>query len=223
MKSDNHGGGLHLYPTYALPRVRTLKAPPGWDCPERLDNSGYCTPLENQGRNPWCAAYSMAQLLTASYWREFHVKKDLPEGDIYAGAKKRDRIPGDGTTLDAVMAAADRHDFGLGVIPTIAKERVLDVTDVLFAVHKYGLVLVGMQISKGWNKLAADGSVGNASGSLGGHAVLVSGYDVALRKIWGPNWWGRAWGREGFWVMTLDQFAAQFAYGYAIKITWGAK
>ena len=66
MKRIEHGGGLHLYPTLAFPRSRALKVPPGWDCPERLDNSGYCTPLESQGNNPWCAAYSMAQLLTAS-------------------------------------------------------------------------------------------------------------------------------------------------------------
>jgi hypothetical protein len=220
VKQQQHGGGLHLYPTLAQARARTLKAPPGWDCPEHLDNSGYCTPLESQGNNPWCAAYSMAQLLTASYWREFHRKIDLPEGDIYAGAKRRDRITGDGTTLDAVMAAVDRHDFGLGVTPTLAKERVLDAPDVLFAVHKFGLVLVGMQISKGWDKLRPDGSIGNASGTLGGHAVLVSGYDTVNGTIWGPNWWGRTWGRDGFWFMTIEQFAAQFAYGYAIRIAW---
>lgn len=220
MKRIEHGGGLHLYPTLAFPRARALKVPPGWDCPEHLDNSGYCTPLESQGNNPWCAAYSMAQLLTASYWREFHRKIDLPEADIYAGAKKRDRITGDGTTLDAVMASADRHDFGLGVTPTLSKERVLDATSVLFAVHKVGLVLLGMQISRGWEKLRPDGSIGTASGTLGGHAVLVSGYDLSTGKIWGPNWWGRTWGRDGFWVMTLDQFTAQFAYGYAIRITW---
>jgi len=221
MKKLNHGGGLHLYPTLGLPRARTLKAPPGWDCPPHLDNSGYCTPLESQGNNPWCAAYSMGQLLQASYWREFHHKVDFPEAVIYAEAKKRDRIRGDGTTLDAVMAAVDRRDFGLGVIPTLTKERVLDVADILFAVHKFGLVLVGIQITKGWDQLNPDGSIGPAGGSMGGHAVLVSGYDPD--DIWGPNWWTRKWGQAGFWRMTRAQFADQFAYGYAVKITWSAK
>lgn len=221
MKHVKHGGGLHLYPVnqplQALPR---LKAPTGWDCPPGLNNNGYCTPLENQGRNPWCAAYSMNQMLQASYWREFHRKVDFSEERTYTGAKSVDGIKGDGTTLMAVMSAVRGEDFGVGAVPQFDAEGVYDSADVLFAVHKYGLVLIGMQISNGWQTLTADGMIGPAGGTMGGHAVLVSGYDLTAKLIWGPNWWGRTWGRDGFWTMTLSQFDEQFAYGYAMRINW---
>lgn len=198
-----------------------LKAPTGWDCPERLDNSAYCTPLESQGRNPWCAAYSAGQLLSASYWRWAHVRHDMPEEALYRFAKQYDQDPrSDGTTLENILSAMSGVDLGVGIRPTIETESVWKLPDILFGVHKYGLVLVGLQITEGWNRLNTDGSIGPDTRSIGGHAVLVSGYDQRCRLIWGPNWWGRQWGKGGWWVMTYDQFVEQFAYGYGVKITW---
>jgi len=200
-----------------------LKAPPGWDCPDKIDNSAYCTALENQGPNPWCAAYSMGQLLSASYWREFHFRHDFPEDKLYAAAKAIDRNNSEGTTLESIMQAARRMDYGLGymaAMPEEDEEQVYEVEDVIFAIHKYGLVLVGMQITEGWNKLNPDGTIGPDTKAIGGHGVLVSGYSRSCNLIWGPNWWGKNWGKGGWWMMTLDQFDQQLGYGYALKITW---
>jgi hypothetical protein len=221
-------GGLILGDLKAkkLASRRILKAPPGWDAPDRLDNSAYCTPLENQGQTPWCAAYSMGQLLSASYWREFHFRHDFPEDRLYAMAKKFDGGQGDGTTLEAIMHAASAVDFGLPVRPILDQgdiQAVWEMNDVLFAVHKYGLVLVGLQITDGWINLTPEKNIGSGTAPLGGHAVLVSGYSKACNLIWGPNWWGRSWGKFGWWMMRLDQFEDQLGYGYAIRIRWEKK
>lgn len=221
-------GGLILGDIKAkrLASRRTLKAPPGWDAPDRIDNSAYCTPLENQGQTPWCAAYSMGQLLSASYWREFHQRHDFPEDQLYAMAKRIDGGRGEGTTLESIMQAARLVDFGLSVKPTLDEadiQEVYEIDDVLFAVHKYGLVLVGLQITDGWNNLTPEKTIGPGTEPIGGHALLVSGYSRKCNLIWGPNWWGRSWGQNGWWMMTLDQFEAQLGYGYAIRIRWEAK
>ena len=203
-----------------------LKAPPGWDCPEALDNSEYCTPLESQGQNPWCAAYSMAQLLSASYWREFHVRHDFDEGRLYKIAKSTDGSKGDGTTLDAIISAALTSELGVpysATIPEACEESIFEIEDVFFGLHKYGLVMVGLNITEGWNDLNADGTIGPRTQEIGGHAVLVSGYSKKCNRIWGPNWWGKSWGRNGWWMMTFEQFEAQLGYGYAVKIVWEKK
>jgi hypothetical protein len=223
MTTLHHGGGLHLHPTAqplsARPR---LDVPDDWDCPVRLDNSGYCTPLESQGHWPWCAAYSMNQLLQASFWREFHRKVDFPEEYTYREAKTQDGIKGDGTTLNAVMNAVEGHDFGVGYLPRFEPKGLYSLEDVLFAIHTYGIVMVGLQITKGWDSagLTKDGMIGPDPTKCGGHAVLNSSYDLDLGHIWGPNWWTLQWGQKGFWKMTLDQFRAQFAYGCAMRINW---
>lgn len=213
------GGGLILGDKRLAGKL-VLKAPTGWDCPERLDNSGYCTPLDNQGNNPWCAAYSMEQLLSASYWREFHVKVELQQSIIYERAKLIDGLKGDGTTLEAVLKATNHFPFGLSVCPSMTWERVDDYASALFAVHKFGLVLVGLNITTGWQKLAPNGMIGPGRSSIGGHAVLISGYSLSENTIWGPNWWGLNWGVRGWWMMKLDQFRAQLIYGYAARIAW---
>jgi hypothetical protein len=218
-----HAGGLVLGDIKAkrLAAKHILKAPAGWDCPDRIDNSSYCTPLESQGDKPWCAAYMEAQLLSASWWREFHVRHDFPEDQLYAAAKRYDGGSGDGTTLEAIMSAAQEKDWGVGLYAHLEPcEQVFEVEDVIFAIHKYGLVMVGLQITDGWNNLNKDGSIGPGTKPIGGHALLVSGYSKSCNAIWGPNWWGKAWGKNGWWVMTLQQFEAQFGYGYAAKITW---
>lgn len=223
--ADRLGGGLIIgdRASKLATAPRVLRAPADWDVPERIDNSVYCPPLENQGQNPWCAAYSMAELLQASYWREFGARHDFPETRIYSGAKLLDGISGGGTTLDAVQMAVVGEDYGVPYIPNLTNELVADLQDVIYAVHKYGLVLVGLNITDGWRNLNRDGSVGPGRLPLGGHAVLVSGYSMRDRTIWGPNWWGRGWGQEGYWRMTFDQFDQQLIYGYAVRVTWEKK
>lgn len=221
----HHAVGLQLGDLKAkrLSARHILKAPVGWDCPARLDNSAYCTPLESQGDKPWCAAYSMGQLLSASYWRWAHIKADMPEAELYRIAKTLDPDPrSEGTTLESIISAAmcPTINLGVGLKPILETESVWELPDVIFAVHKYGLVLIGLQATKGWETLNKDGSIGPDKTIIGGHAVLVSGYDQPCKLIWGPNWWGKSWGRGGWWVMTYDQFSEQFGYGYGVKINW---
>jgi hypothetical protein len=218
-RSVGHVGGGLIFGDIRGRRI--LSAPMDWDAPKRLDNSGYCTPLEEQGHNPWCAAYAMCQLLQASYWRQHNVRQDFTEAACYQEAKAIDNSPGDGTTLEAVVTVAQTVDLsGRGLMPTIAEQCLTDAQDVTFAVHKYGLVLVGLQITTGWQTPKRSGMIGDDTRQIGGHAVLVSGYDLEAGSVWGPNWWGKAWGNGGFWSMTREQFERQFMYGYGCSITW---
>lgn len=214
-------GGLIFKDSKLFRAAPILETPEPFDCPQSIDNSAYCTPLENQGREPWCAAYSMNQLLQASYWREFHSKVDFPEDKTYARAKRIDRIDGDGTTLEAVMRAVNGQNVGLKVRPYLAYERINGVTDLLFSIHKYGIVMLGLNITQGWMNLKPYGTIGDDDTPVGGHAVLASTYNLKGERLRGPNWWGPKWGVSGgFWDASFEQVRKQLMYGYAIRITW---
>ncbi len=214
------GGGL-IMTGRPLRAARILRIPPAWDAPDTLDNSGYCTPLENQGQNPWCAAYAMCQLLQASYWRETGTKLQFDEAKCYAEAKRVDKIAGDGTSLEAVLAAAENVELNAsGRIPLIEDDVIDEPGSIPFAIHQRGLVLCGLQITDGWTYPRMNGMIGDGWRALGGHAVLCSGYSIPDDEVWGPNWWGTSWGQRGFWRMKTRQFTDQFIYGYGARVTW---
>jgi hypothetical protein len=217
----NVGGGLIMSGLPKRAELR-LKAPVAWDCPETLDNSAYCTPLENQGQNPWCGAYSGCQLLQASYWREHGRKVQFDEATMYRHCKGVDGLQGDGTSLEAVLTVIEQFDVsGSGLRPRITEERMVeDAGDIMFAVHRYGLVMCGLAITDGWTYPKWNGMIGPGTRPLGGHAVLCSGYSLRSGIVFGPNWWGTNWGRRGFWYMSRDQFARQFMYGYGVRLEW---
>lgn len=220
---SSRAGGLVLGDRI-LKRVQArhvLAMPPSWEAPEVLDNSGYCTALKNQGQTPLCAAYSGEQMLSASFWRVYHHPRDFPVEEIYKTAKLWDGLPAgsQGTTLEGIIRAIKEASLGV-TNPVIDVEFIVSDKDIPFACHKFGLVLVALDVTRGWERLNRDGTIGPDTTPMGGHAVLVSGYNLKTGMIWGPNWWGRSWGRNGFWMMTLAQFKAQFYYGYGIRVIW---
>lgn len=213
------GGGLIFNAPLKVP---VLRAPLDFDAPPELDNAQYLTPLENQGHNPWCLAYAMCQALQASYWRRHNRKLDFAEALAYETSKGCDGVKGPGTTMEAIITVARTTDLSGGKAPMpIVKETLyLESSDIVFAVHRHGLVLTGLNITEGWKYTKMNGMVGDSDRRLGGHGVLTCGYNIDEGWVKGPNWWGSKWGRDGFWQMTRDQFASQFLGAYGLDITW---
>ena len=94
--------------------------------------------------------------------------------------------------------------FGLG--------RASGLSDVKFAVHRYGCCLAGFNITDEWfspRKAVVSGEPGREY--QGGHAVQVCGYDP-----WGVlvmNSWGKGYGRDGKVYVSNRAFERQFMYG----------
>lgn len=213
------GGGLHWRQPLAVPVVRT---PAAFDAPAALENGAYCTPLEDQGQNPWCAAYALCCILQASAWRHYGHQTQFDEAMLYAAAKEIDGIKVDGTTLEAVVSVARTSDLTAGKLPlpAISAHYVEDAEEIPYAIHRYGLVLAGMSITEGWVYPWQNGWVSEAGKRLGGHAVVVSGYNRVSDYVRGPNSWGPKWGVAGHWVMRSGLFRDQYLGGYGIQITW---
>lgn len=186
------------------------------DVPKAIDNRCYCTAIEDQGSKPWCAAYTAAAFAENVLWRRDGKIRQVETEPIYRWAKAHDGDPnGDGTTLNAVLDALLAKKIFQNPCKVKTIWSVLDKReDVKAAVHRFGCVLAGFNITTEWYDLAngckksVKGSTGN---SLGGHAVLICGYDEG--GVWIENSWGESWGEKGFGYIEWSAFDKQFVYG----------
>lgn len=185
--------------------------------PTTVPLMGYCTQTEDQGSKPWCAAYAAAGFTENIMWRRDDFPSQINPAPIYEYAKKIDGDPnGDGTTLTAVMQALLKFNY---FDKDKCKIRVIrNLESVKYAIHKYGVCLAGFSISREWyslnpKKTAITGKKDREL--LGGHAVLVCGYDQ--NGLYVHNSWGEAWGSNGFALITWEEARRQFIYASVLS------
>lgn len=207
---------------FCLPeRERPLALALGsYDIPEAIDNRAYCTPVEDQGSKPWCAAYTAAAFAENVVWRREGVIRQVEEADIYAWAKAHDGIEGDGTTLSAALGGLLRCSPSFDI--DICRVRgVYGEEAARIAIHRFGCFLAGFDITKEWYdpkkaglcgaKCVIASPVSSRNPKIGGHAVLVVAYDG--RGVWVENSWGDGWGKGGFGFVSWAAFNSQFMGG----------
>lgn len=191
---------------------------PSFKGPKSLLLSGYCTPVENQGSRPWCAAYAATSFAENALWRVRGYPEEIDPAPVYSHAKTIDGDPdGDGTYLECALDGL----LELGVFPrgrckvrTFGGRRFGKATgleDLKYAVHRYGACVAGFDITSEW--FSPKGAVvrGIDADHQGGHAVLVCGYDESGVLV--MNSWGRDYGRDGFVYLSDRAFDRQFMYG----------
>jgi len=215
------GGGLIVK---RIPRM-VLRAPVNFEMPpDGIGNWEYLTPPENQGENPWCAAYAMCMILSASHWRARNFRRDFDEARLYRAAKQIDGNNSPGTQLESVIDAASTFDMSVNRdagVPRIVGEVLTAPDDIPFMIHKYGALLCGFQIDDGWTQARPqDGLIPDGSKALGGHAVVLDSFRPDLGINWGANSWGLAYGLRGRFALTWQKCARQFIYGFGFRIEW---
>ena len=183
--------------------------------PLKLDLRQYCSPTDDQGTTPHCAAYSAAQILEAEYWRETGKLIQLDASHIYAKAKEIDGAPlADGTYPEAALQAALNMSKNLLRKSFIVEKLYNDKTErsvlqLKRAIHKNGFLAGGFLITDDWYKLRRGDSMleKTSSRSEGGHCVTIVGYLKDSLII--QNSWGKEWGATGFarisWNVVLKQ------------------
>jgi len=190
--------------------------PDGWEAPAWLDLRPYCLPSDNQGNEPWCAAYAMACLIEVARWRKTHIPTQVDPAPIYHTAKTLDGLPHEeGTTLEAVVEASAR----LGLIAKPKIRLCKTEQDLFFALHETGVVLWGFNVDDGWATPTPQGAWVRSRGALrGGHAVAVCWYqrEGPENGIGFQNSWGADWGLNGFGRMSLYDFERSSLGGLAV-------
>lgn len=220
VNSTPHGMGLRLGNKQQMRLHQAgVQTPAGWTRPPWINNSGYLTPVQDQGQTPRCTAYALEYLLKAACWRATGTwpAQDL-HTPIYGEAWRLDGSGGDGVSLEAALQACTNLDLGIGRF-RIRTMPVWDPEHVPYAIHQYGGVLGALNITTAWTQYCR-GQIPIAGQYVGPHAQILVGYDDQARTVYGVNSWGRLWGRGGFWEMTQDEFSTEYAYGYVVRITF---
>lgn len=193
-----------------------LSVPSTYAGPEELILSGYCTPVENQGNLPYCAAYAASSFAENVLWRRRGYHKDVDPVPLYQFAKTIDGDPdGDGTLLECPLKGLVVKK----ILPDKCRPKILrgqlwgmsgkDV--VKYAIHKYGVCVAGFDITGEWFTPKNGVVTGADRKSEGGHAVVICGFDKDGFLI--LNSWGRSYAHDGFVYVANRAFDDQFMYG----------
>lgn len=210
-----HPAGFCKIPS-GFSHLPVCKASAEFMAPSRIDLRDYCTPTEDQGTKPWCAAYAAAQWAENIKWRLTDRPENIDPTPIYKYAKSVDGDPdGDGTTLTAVLEALTKSVFTSGAcrVKVVRASRL----SVKYAVHKFGCILAGFNIDSGWWGVTRTAPLitGGGQPNQGGHAVLICGYDK--QGVWIQNSWGKDWGEWGFAKVSWTAFDREFLYGAVLS------
>lgn len=186
--------------------------------PLKVDNRRLCSVPNDQGSKPHCAAYSICNIVEALIWKKTGHLIELDADQVYAKAKQLDKnINEDGTYLEyAIKAAIDLGGFGkqskdikIGFLYNSKTDATM--TQLKRLLHKYDFLHAGFLIDNGWyNATNRDYAIHKGNTSLGGHAVIICGYDQD--GVYIQNSWSQAWGSHGFAVLPWNLAKEQLLY-----------
>lgn len=185
--------------------------------PLKIDNRQCASVTDNQGQTPQCAAYSICNLFEAIIWKKTGKLINLNAEQVYRKAKELDGDPNtDGTYLEHAISAAlmlsglkNYEKYGPGFLYNDRTTETINL--VKFLIHKYDFIQAGFKIQDGWYRCNNSNFIINCNGrDLGGHAVLLVGYDEY--GVYIQNSWGKQWGSFGFGIMSWNDFLNQFIY-----------
>jgi hypothetical protein len=187
--------------------------------PLYLDHRSILLPPDDQGQDPYCAAYTMASVIEVALWKKTRLRKTIDPVPIYIEAKRIDGNTDPGTYLDSVFKAAVNLKL---IAPTAAMRALRTRKDVMFAIREHEVCLLGFNITEGWNKGdKRTGFIGAGDQKLGGHAVTGCWYNgISGSHDTGVGWgnsWSQSWGIGGFGRMSWEQFDRQFMYGLVVE------
>lgn len=182
---------------------------PVGEYPTAVNNEAEIPRVLNQRDSAMCVAVSVAQWISIRDAK--HGKKDsayntecLASGIYWRATERQGRRFWQGCSIEHAIGAA----MELGLIKESSKcYRVRNATEMRSAIFRFGHVLSVFRICDDW-KPFTEGA------RLIKHCVLTSKY--AVSGFSGPNSWGDAWGVDGFWSRSNEDFEREFVEGVAI-------
>lgn len=194
-------------------------------------------PILDQGQEGACTGFGLATVANYLLRQRKFIPDMNPVSArmLYQMAKRYDEWPGedyDGSSARGAMKGWHKHgvcdeasypyvpndtDHGLNDKRTSdALKRPLgayyrvnhqDLVAMHSAMAEVGILYATGVVHKGWDNInTVDGVIPFLKQSLGGHAFAIVAYDQ--RGFWIQNSWGKAWGKDGYALITYDDWLA---------------
>lgn len=198
------------------------------------DYMKYNVPVLNQGQEGACTGFGLATVANYLLIRRKVVPNPNPVSPrmIYEMAKRYDEWPGEdysGSSARGAMKGWHKHgicseecwpyktsdsDARLNDARTSdALKRPLgsyyrvnhkDLIAMHAAMAEVGILYATGIVHAGWNAVKTDGLIPYDATPTGGHAFAIVAYDS--RGFWIQNSWGKDWGKQGFGLITYDDW-----------------
>lgn len=191
-------------------------------------------PVLDQGKEGACTGFGLATVANYLLRRRKIVPdpKPVSAGMLYEMARRYDEWPGEsysGSSARGAMKGWHKHGIcGEDCWNYKGKKKGQRMTEArssdaltrplgayyrvnhkdLVAMHsamtEVGVLYATGTVHQGWETLGEDGIIPYTELSLGGHAFAVVAYDQ--RGFWIQNSWGKKWGKDGFALITYDDW-----------------
>lgn len=191
-------------------------------------------PILDQGQEGACTGFGLATVANYLLHRRKIVPdvKQVSPRMLYEMAKRYDEWPGEnysGSSARGAMKGWYKHgvcgeecwpynnkkkDQRLNEARTTdALKRPLgayyrvnhkDLVAIHSAMAEVGILYATGTVHEGWENIDENGVIPFMETALGGHAFAIVAYDI--RGFWIQNSWGKDWGKEGFALITYDDW-----------------
>ena len=181
------------------------------DLPPRVNLESIVGPARDQGETSQCVCYALAALKHHDLWQDEARWAAFDPEPIYAQCKARDGAANeDGTTLrDAFKVAVKQGvcgDDGERYFVR-AYARLDSVGEICHALSLGKVVMLGVQIAAALSQLGGAAVVAIEAAFVGGHCMLVTGYDALQQQLRVRNSWGAGWGDNGHCLLPYAYLA----------------
>jgi hypothetical protein len=201
---------------------------------ELLEYKQWEVPILDQGKEGACTGFGLATVANYLLRRRKVVPdpKSVSARMLYEMAKRYDEWPGErysGSSARGCMKGWHKHgvcgDECWPYKETARGERLTeertsdalnrplgayyrvnhkDLVGMHTAMAEVGILYATGIVHEGWNETDKDGVIPFTKKPLGGHAFAIVAYDS--RGFWIQNSWGSDWGKDGFALITYDDW-----------------
>lgn len=161
-------------------------------------------PIKDQGQTNTCVGQSCTYLKEVQEYFEHKAVFEFDANKLYEDCKKIDDYPGDGTFLRIGLKILFNDGLSANGLSTPERYKISSyarlegVEDMKYALASTGPIVVGIKVYENMENVKEDGFVPESEGSfLGGHAVMITGYDDTRGGFRMVNSWGKEWGIDG--------------------------
>jgi hypothetical protein len=165
--------------------------------------------VRDQGDTPTCVGQSCSELKTVQEFFEHSEFMDFDALWLYNECKKIDGFPNEeGTFIRVALKILEQRGIPWENLYYKIKcyARIENLEELLLAIASNGPCVLGVEVFETWAN-PINGIIrlpGPDMKSLGGHAILVTGFNQNERLIEFKNSWGKDWGDNGYGYLPFD-------------------